>query len=93
MTATIITVYLRADVPSWDIQDIRAKYYESEFKHCETPMELYHIVPASFPKEVEAFEDDPMDRASKRIRPEIFASFPKFSWWDIFCMVQIPEEE
>jgi len=82
------TVYIRADIPSWDIQDVRAKYYESEFRHCETPMELYHSVPVSFPKDVEVFEDDPMDSASKRVRPEIYASLPKMSWSSIFAIAE-----
>ena len=82
-------MYMRADVPSWDIQDIRAKYYESVFRHCETPMELYHTVPVSFPKDGEAFEDDPMDSASKRVRSDINASLPKMSWNDIFAMAEV----
>ena len=86
------TVYIRANIPSWDIQDVRAKYYESEFRHCETPMELYHSVPVSFPKDVEVFEDDPMDRASKRVRPEIYASLPKMSWNAIFAMAEVYDE-
>ena len=83
---------MRADVPNWAVEDVRAMYYESELNSCKTPMELYNTVPVSFPKDVEAFEDDPMDRASKRIRPEIFASLPKMCWNAIFSMAEISGE-
>ena len=82
------TMYIRADIPSWDIQDVRAKYYEGVFCDCESPMELYHSVPVSFPKDDAVFEDDPIDSASKRVRPEIYASLPRMSWWSIFAIAE-----
>ena len=86
------TMYIRANIPSWDTQDVRAKYYEGVFCDCESPMELYHSVPVRFPKDVAVFEDDPMDRASKRMRPEIFARLPKISWWEILLIINIHGE-
>ena len=86
-----IAAFMRADVPSWDAEDVRAMYYESELASgCKSPWDLYNIVPVIDPNGASVFQDDPMDRTSKMVIPEIYDSLPTFSWWEIFGMINIP---
>ena len=88
---TLVTAYMKADVPSWDTEDVRAMYYESDLaSRCKTPMDLYDIVPVIYPSDDSVFQNDPTEMQTERIMPEVFDDLPKFSWWDIFTMVNIP---
>jgi hypothetical protein len=91
LDGNLVTCWMKSDVPPWDAEDVRAMYYESELgTECKTPMELYQSVPYLRPEDEAAFEEDPLQPGTQRLKDEVLPMLPSFSWWEIFGMVNIP---
>ena len=87
----LVSCYMLADVPSWDVEDVRAMYYESDLAQgCQTPMELCERVPYLRPEDDAIFEADPLEPSTQRLRDDVLSELPHFSWWEIFGMIMIP---
>ncbi len=83
--------YMRADVPSWDIEDVRAMYLEDHVgKGCSSPQQLYDKLKVIKPTHSSLVIDDPtMPGVAMHTTKELFFALPEFSWWEIFTFAGV----
>ena len=78
--------YMRAEVPSWDVEDIRAMHLEdTTAAGCQTAADLFNKLKSVAPSKTSLVVDDPqLDDVRMFLSYEHFMALPEFSWWEIF---------
>ena len=78
-------MYMRACVPHWDAEDVRAMYYEEELKP-RSPQELYQAMKSVMPVLSDVIVKDDAGHV-KIVDEQTFLDMPEFGWSEIFNMV------
>ena len=78
-------MYMRASVPHWDAEDIRAMYYEEELKP-RSPQELYQAMKRVMPALTDVIVKGNEGHA-KIVNHQTWLDMPEFGWSEIFNMV------
>ena len=78
--------YMQADVPSWDVEDVRAMYLEDTLgDQCDNAEDLFAKVQTVRPSLSALVVPDPVKKGVVMVRNRAaYDSLPKFSWWEIF---------
>ena len=86
----MVNMYMRAECPPWDMEDIRAMWTEDNIK-AKTSEELYQRVKRVVPEQSELIIPDPTLAGQMMLRSkEAFEAVPEFSWWEIFGIIGVP---
>ena len=80
-------MYVRSDVPSWDVEDIRAMYFEEELAP-RSAMDLYNQMKRVEPCLNELIVKDDQGHC-KVVDHATWAALPQFRWVEIFNMVGV----
>ena len=83
-------MYMRAEVPPWDMEDVRAAWTEDNIE-AATSMELYERVQRIVPAQSSLVVPDPTLKGQMKLTSkEAFYALPEFSWWEIFGIMGVP---
>jgi hypothetical protein len=78
---------MRAEVPPWDVEDVRAMHIESTIK-ADSARDLFDKMRVIKPTQSELVVPDPTQPDTLMIRSKLeYESLPWWSWWEIFTMV------
>ena len=87
--------YMRAEVPSWDVEDIRAMHIQDTLADgCNTAMDLFNKIHTVKPALSALVVPDPTIQGVVTMTSRAaFDALPFFSWWEIFTFqgVQPPK--
>ena len=78
--------YMRADVPTWDVEDVRAMFLEDTLgDKCDCAMDLFNKVQTVRPALSALVVPDPKLKGVVMVRNKAaYDDLPLFSWWEIF---------
>ena len=84
-------LYMRADCPNWDVEDVRAAWAEQEYKaDVNTPMDLYNKVQRIVPATSSLVIEDPTGENQLKVTSKAdFEALPLFSWWELFGIMGV----
>ena len=83
-------MYMRADAPGWDAEDIRAAWTEDNIQ-ATSSMDLYEKVQRIVPAQSNLVIPDPTLKGQMMLASrEAFNQVPFFSWWEIFGIMGVP---
>ena len=97
----LCTGWMKAKVPPWNVEDIRAQYFEQELGPAvQTPLDLFNKVPYVVPDVDSVCIKEPHDGEAAAwneprpdqlmIDPVAYEPMPFFSWWEIFTIINVP---
>ena len=88
-------LYMRADCPNWDVEDVRAAWMEQEFEaKGDTPMDLFEKVPRIVPAISSLVIEDPTCPGSVMVKSKAdFDALPIFSWWELFGIMGLKPQD
>ncbi len=77
---------MRAEVPNWDVEDVRAMYLEDTIgQDCGSAMDIFNKVQMVRPAMSALVIPDPNIEGVQMMRSkQAFEELPFFSWWEIF---------
>ena len=83
--------YMRAECPTWDIEDVRAAWAEQEYNaDFDTPMDLYNKLQRYVPATRSLVIEDPMGENQLKVTSKAdFEALPLLSWWELFGIIGV----
>ena len=90
-SGNLVIYYMRAPVPDWDIEDVRAMYIEDTIAEgCNTPQALYNKIQTIRPSPSSLVVEDPtLANMQMLVSKQAFDSLPEFSWWELFTFAGV----
>ncbi len=81
--------HMRAEVPPWDVEDVRAMYIEDTIK-ADNAHDLFNKIRTVEPTTCELVVPDPTLPGVVMLRSQAaYEALPWWSWWEIFTMVGV----
>ena len=95
-TRTPVRYYMRAEVPPWCVEDVRAMALEEKHPEVQDPVALYNLVKRVVPQKDEFIVTLPGQKEEDRYFTSraVLDSLPFFSWEQVFNLAgtEMPDE-